>query len=164
MIFQFATAAKVVFGAGSLRQLPASTQGLGSRAWLVLGAGGRYGEQGRALLESAGSAVSVGCISGEPTTEDVVAMVEAARAARTEFVVSIGGGSVIDAGKALAALLANPGDPLEFLEVVGRGRPLHRPSLPFIAVPTTSGTGAEVTKNAVLASKRHAVKVSLRSD
>jgi alcohol dehydrogenase class IV len=67
-------------------------------------------------------------------------------------------------GKAAAALLANPEDPFEFLEVVGRGRPLKRPALPCIAVPTTAGTGAEVTKNAVLASSQHRVKASLRHD
>ena len=75
----------------------------------------------------------------------------------------MGGGSAIDAGKALAAMLANPGDPLDYLEVVGRGRPLEQPSAPFIAIPTTAGTGSEVTRNAVLASPAHRVKASLRS-
>ena len=74
-----------------------------------------------------------------------------------------GGGSALDAAKAIAALTANGGDPLDYLEVVGRGQPLARPSLPFIAVPTTAGTGSEVTKNAVLASPEHGVKASLRS-
>ena len=74
-----------------------------------------------------------------------------------------GGGSAIDAGKAIAALLGNGGDPLDYLEVVGRGQPLERPSLPFVAVPTTAGTGSEVTRNAVLASPEHRVKASLRS-
>ena len=60
-------------------------------------------------------------------------------------------------------MLANPGDPLDYLEVVGRGRPLAQPSVPFIAVPTTAGTGSEVTRNAVLASPEHRVKASLRS-
>jgi alcohol dehydrogenase class IV len=79
-------------------------------------------------------------------------------------VVAIGGGSVIDAGKAIAALLANPGDPYNYLEVVGRGCALERPSLPFIALPTTAGTGAEVTKNAVLQDHARGVKVSLRHE
>jgi alcohol dehydrogenase class IV len=78
-------------------------------------------------------------------------------------VISFGGGSAIDAGKAVAALLANPGDPLDYLEVIGRGQPLRSPSAPFIAVPTTAGTGAEVTRNAVLGSPEHGVKASLRS-
>ena len=71
---------------------------------------------------------------------------------------------MIDLGKAAAALLANPGDPYEHLEVIGRARPLRAPALPMIAVPTTAGTGAEVTKNAVLSSAQHRVKVSLRHD
>jgi alcohol dehydrogenase class IV len=78
-------------------------------------------------------------------------------------VVAIGGGSALDAGKALAALLTNTGDPLDYLEVVGRGQPLERTPAPSIAVPTTAGTGSEVTRNAVLASPEHRVKASLRS-
>jgi alcohol dehydrogenase class IV len=116
------------------------------------------------LLESAGVSAQVACVAGEPTVEDVVAIVQAARAGGAELIVAVGGGSVLDAGKAVAALLANPGEPLDYLEVVGRGQPLARAPLPFVAVPTTAGTGAEVTKNAVLASSAHGVKVSLRSD
>jgi alcohol dehydrogenase class IV len=78
-------------------------------------------------------------------------------------VVAVGGGSVLDAGKALAMLLANPGDPLDYAEVIGAGRPIAQPSVPFIAVPTTAGTGSEATRNAVLGSPAHGVKVSLRS-
>jgi alcohol dehydrogenase class IV len=75
----------------------------------------------------------------------------------------MGGGSVIDGGKAIAALMVNEGDPLDYLEVIGEGKPLVNPSIPLIAVPTTAGTGSEVTRNAVLASHEHRVKVSLRS-
>jgi alcohol dehydrogenase class IV len=78
-------------------------------------------------------------------------------------VIAFGGGSVIDTGKAVAALLANPGDPLDYLEVIGAGKAIKNPSVPFIAIPTTAGTGSEVTSNAVLASPEHKVKVSLRS-
>src|SRR5688572_8867606 len=163
-MFQFATATKIVFGAGALTELPRLVRGFGDRAWLVLGQSQRHGPAVRSLLVGAGVSVEVASVSGEPTVEDVLAIVAAARAGRAELVVGVGGGSVLDAAKAVAALLANPGDPLDFLEVVGRGRPLAHTPLPFVAVPTTAGTGAEVTKNAVLASTRHAVKVSLRSD
>jgi alcohol dehydrogenase class IV len=86
-----------------------------------------------------------------------------ARKSECQFVVAIGGGSVIDAGKAIAAMLANDGELLDYVEVIGRGQTLSTPSLPFIAIPTTAGTGAEVTRNAVLGSTDHCVKASLRS-
>jgi len=78
-------------------------------------------------------------------------------------VIAIGGGSAIDAGKAIAAMLTNPGEPMDYLEVIGKGQPLTQPSAPFFALPTTAGSGAEVTRNAVLASPAHRVKASLRS-
>jgi alcohol dehydrogenase class IV len=78
-------------------------------------------------------------------------------------VIGLGGGSALDTGKAIAALLTNPGDPLDYLEVVGRGQPLQHRAAPFIAVPTTAGTGSEVTRNAVLGSPEQRVKVSMRS-
>jgi len=86
-----------------------------------------------------------------------------ARESDCDLVIGFGGGSVLDGGKAIAALLTNGGDPLDYLEVIGRGQPLSQPSAPYIAIPTTAGTGAEVTRNAVLASPEHQVKVSLRS-
>jgi alcohol dehydrogenase class IV len=85
-----------------------------------------------------------------------------AREVGCDLIVAMGGGSAIDAGKAIAALLANPGNLLDYLEVIGEGRPLPRSPAPFVAIPTTAGTGAEVTRNAVLASPEHRVKVSLR--
>jgi alcohol dehydrogenase class IV len=101
-------------------------------------------------------------VRGEPTTDLAREGVGTLRREGCDLVVGIGGGSAIDAGKAIAALAANSGEPLDYLEVVGRGRALEHPSLPCIAVPTTAGTGAEVTRNAVLASPEHRVKASLR--
>jgi alcohol dehydrogenase class IV len=86
-----------------------------------------------------------------------------ARAEGCDGVVAVGGGSAIDCGKAIAALAANGGDVLDYLEVLGAGRPLTRAALPFVAVPTTAGTGSEVTRNAVLGSAGARVKASLRS-
>lgn len=102
-------------------------------------------------------------VPGEPTVDLVREGARRAQDAGSDVVISIGGGSVIDAGKAIAALAANGGEPLEFLEVVGKGRAITSPPLPFIAVPTTAGTGSEVTRNAVLGSPEHGVKASLRS-
>jgi alcohol dehydrogenase class IV len=95
--------------------------------------------------------------------EDIVAGVRVAREAGAELVIAIGGGSVIDGGKTIAALLTNAGDLLDYLEVIGRARPLERAAAPLIAIPTTAGTGAEVTRNAVLSSPQHRLKASLRS-
>jgi len=82
---------------------------------------------------------------------------------RCDFVIGFGGGSVIDTGKAIAALLTNGGDPLDYAEVIGKGQPFTKSSAPYMAIPTTAGTGAEVTRNAVLGSPEQRVKVSLRS-
>jgi alcohol dehydrogenase class IV len=102
-------------------------------------------------------------VSGEPTVELVREGVHFARRERCEAVVAMGGGSALDAGKAVAALVTNAGDALDYLEVIGRGQSLLRPALPFIAIPTTAGTGSEVTRNAVLLARQAQVKVSLRS-
>lgn len=114
-------------------------------------------------LEAAGVTTAPFRVSGEPSINTIAAGTLYARAEGCDLVVALGGGSAIDAGKALAAMLANPGEPLDYLEVVGRGQPLRQPSAPFIAIPTTAGTGSEVTRNAVLAAPERGVKASLRS-
>jgi len=120
----------------------------------------------RAGLGEAGVTSAAFHVAGEPSVETARAATEAAREVGAAGIVAVGGGSALDTGKAAAALLSNcppgaPVDPAEFLEVVGRGQPLTRPSAPFIAVPTTAGVGAEVTRNAVL--KCGPQKVSMRS-
>jgi alcohol dehydrogenase class IV len=102
-------------------------------------------------------------ITGEPTIEMILEGVRLARKNACDVVISIGGGSVIDGAKAISALLTNSGDIMEYLEVIGQGKPLTQASAPCIAIPTTAGTGAEVTRNSVLTSTEHRVKVSLRS-
>jgi alcohol dehydrogenase class IV len=100
-------------------------------------------------------------VFSEPTV-DVVR--EGAQAAlKCDFVIGFGGGSAIDAAKAIAAVTTNSGEPLDYMEVVGKGQVLERTPLPFIAIPTTAGTGAEVTRNAVLDSPEHGIKASLRN-
>ncbi len=102
-------------------------------------------------------------VCGEPTVGLVVEAVKLAKQAQCDLVMAFGGGSVIDTGKAVAAMLTNPGELMDYLEVVGRGQPLLQPSMPMIAIPTTAGTGSEVTRNAVLGVPEQKVKVSLRS-
>lgn len=163
MAFEFATANRILFGAGMAQQLPALAAGLGRRALVVVG---RRAEAGLSLvtaLNQHGLEAELFHVAGEPTTADARAGVQAARALDCDVVIGLGGGSALDLGKAVAALAANPGEVLDYLEVVGRGRPLERAPFPYIAAPTTAGTGSEVTRNAVLASPEHRLKVSLRS-
>jgi alcohol dehydrogenase class IV len=163
MRFEFATAARIVFGPGSLGQAGDLAAELGQRAFLVTGSHPERAAPLVHLLSARGLTAPIFPVSGEPTTDTVRRGLREARAYRCDLVIGMGGGSVLDTGKAVAALLTNGGDPLDYLEVIGTGRALERPSAPFLAIPTTSGTGAEVTRNAVLASPAHGVKVSLRS-
>jgi len=163
MGFEFATAARILFGEGVLGQVAAAAAGMGQRALVVTGASPERAAPLVRQLESAAIHCSPFPVAGEPTVDLVRGGAEYARRERCDLVVAMGGGSALDAGKALAAMLANAGDPLDYLEVIGRGQPLAHASVPFIAIPTTAGTGTEVTRNAVLASPEHRVKASLRS-
>jgi alcohol dehydrogenase class IV len=158
--FEFATAGRIVAGAGRSAELPGLLAGLGSRALVCTGANpGRHA----ALLARLGLPVAIVQVAGEPTIETAQAASAAAREHGADVVAAIGGGSVIDLGKAVAMLLGNGGGPLDYLEVIGAGRPITEPAVPCVAVPTTAGTGAEVTANAVLAAPAHGLKASLRS-
>lgn len=162
--FEFATASRIVFGRGRVAELGALTEGLGRRALLVTGGDDERARVVKSALSSAGVEYDRVRVRGEPTTGDASEGVLRGRAFRAEFVVAFGGGSALDLGKAIAALLPNAGAPLDYLEVVGKNQPLEHAAVPCIAIPTTAGTGSEVTRNAVLASKEHGVKVSLRHE
>jgi len=158
--FEFATAGRIVAGAGRAAELPDVLAGLGSRVLVCTGANpARHA----GLLAGLGRPAAAFPVAGEPTVELARAAVAVAREHGADVVAAIGGGSVIDLGKAVAALLANGGDPLDYLEVVGSGQKITQPAVPCVAVPTTAGTGAEVTANAVLAVPEHRLKASLRS-
>ncbi len=162
--FEFATAGRILFGAGRIAAAPAEIAALGvGRVLLVTGRSGERSAVLRQALEAKGIATVPFGVAGEPTVDLAREGVGRALAERCHGVVAMGGGSALDCGKAIAALAANGGDPLDYLEVLGRGRPLTRPSIPFVAVPTTAGTGSEVTRNAVLGSPEAKVKASLRS-
>lgn len=160
--FEFATATRLVFGRHASAQLPALCRPFGTRALIVTGA--NLGRAGFAveLLRAAGISCETWSIQGEPTIDAARQGAECARQMQAQVVIGLGGGSAVDAGKAIAALATQPEDVLHYLEVVGRGYPLDKTPLPYIAMPTTAGTGAEVTRNAVLASPEHGVKASLR--
>ncbi|AKF81109.1 alcohol dehydrogenase [Myxococcus fulvus 124B02] len=162
-VFEFATATRIVFGPGRLSEAPALVRGLGAERVLLVT--GKNPERARGLqkaLEAQGLVVSTYSVEGEPTVDVVRRGLSVLAEARCDAVVALGGGSALDAGKALAALATQGGDPLDYLEVIGRGQPLTGVALPFVAIPTTAGTGSEVTRNAVLGSKEAQVKASLR--
>ncbi len=157
--FEFATAGRVLFGAGRSAELPALLASCGSRVLVCTGASPyRHAD----LLAGLDLPAVMFPVAGEPTVDLARAAAAAGREHGADVVAAIGGGSVIDTGKAAAMLLGNGGDPLDYLEVIGGGQAITRPSVPCVAVPTTAGTGAEVTANAVLASPAHQVKASLR--
>jgi len=159
--FEFATSNRIVFGAGKLSGLGDSLQGRAKRLLLVRGRSSDAIPRVREILFEQEISFDEFEVHGEPTVD--VAR-EGARAAEgCDLVIGLGGGSVLDAGKAIAALATNRNDVLDYLEVVGKGQPLTEKPLTFIAIPTTAGTGTEVTRNAVLDVPEHGVKVSLRS-
>ncbi len=163
MRFEFATATRILFGAGTINEIGALVDRLGGRALVVTGRNPKRVERLLALLDAAHIGAYVYPIDGEPTVGMALEGVKHVREEECDFVVGFGGGSALDGAKAIAALATNPGDPMDYLEVIGKGKPLQRPPLPLILIPTTAGTGSEVTRNAVLAAPEQRVKVSLRS-
>ena len=160
--FGFATAGRIAFGSGVARQVLEIAPTLGRRAFVVTGANPDRAHWLTAGLGQAGLAVVVHPCPREPTVDDATDAVAAARGFGADLVVAIGGGAALDLGKAVAGLLREPGPVLDHLEVVGRGLPLTAAPPPLVAIPTTAGTGAEVTRNAVLGAPAHRRKVSLR--
>jgi alcohol dehydrogenase class IV len=163
MRFEFAAASRILFGEGVLSELGGIARSLGAPALLVTGATPVRTAPVRELLVQAGVPMTTCAVAREPDAATVLACVDQARATGAALVIGCGGGSVLDAAKAIAALATNPGDIYDYLEVIGRGRPLANPALPIIALPTTAGTGSEVTRNAVIFAPEQQVKVSLRS-
>jgi len=163
MRFEFGTATRILFGPGVAAEVAGAAAALGRRALVVTGRGVERSGSLVERLNTRNVGVEILSVAGEPTIQIVRAGVQRAGETQCDLVVGIGGGSVVDAGKAIAALLANGGDPLDYLEVIGRGQALTKPSAPYVAIPTTAGTGAEVTRNAVLAVPEQRLKASLRS-
>jgi alcohol dehydrogenase class IV len=163
MRFEFATATRIVFGDGTLKEIGNIAREFGTRALVVTGKDASRAAHLITFLKEANVDAVSFAIVGEPKTTDVQAGVKRAKEQQCQMVISLGGGSAIDGGKAIAAIMTNTGDLLDYLEVIGKAQPLANAPAPFIAIPTTAGTGAEVTRNAVLSSPEHQVKVSLRS-
>jgi len=164
MSFEFATARRIIFGPETSKQIASLAKQFGGRVLLVCGRSAERTAAVKKQLKDQNIAVVQFQVKHEPTVEIITQAAELARGQDCDAVIAAGGGSVIDTGKAAAVLATNPGNLFDYLEVIGQGNPLKIPALPCIAVPTTAGTGSEVTKNAVISSPEHGVKVSLRSD
>jgi alcohol dehydrogenase class IV len=160
--FELSLPSKVVFRAGCVETLGAETAPFSRHVLLVSDGAPERIEKALASLKASGVAVAFYVVKGEPTLDAVRGGVRTAQKAGCTGVVAVGGGSVMDASKAVAAMSANSGDLMDYLEVIGAGKALVKPPLFLAAVPTTAGTGAEATRNAVLTSPEHRVKVSLR--
>ena len=163
MQFEFSTASRIIFGSGRINLLAELAIQYGQKALIISGVPSKIHDKLVGILESK----QIRCISievhQEPSTDDIAQALQFAREVDPSLVVGLGGGSALDSAKSIAALLSNPGEVMDYLEVIGAGKPLINPPLPLIAIPTTAGTGSEVTKNAVIYSPSHNVKVSLRS-
>lgn len=163
MRFEFTTTTRIIFGPGTTGEVAPIVSEMGRRAFVVVG---RTNERAKPLLEQLTKQeieFDIFNVPGEPTTELVIEALQHCRRIKFEVVIGIGGGSVLDTGKVIAALITNPGTLSDYLEIIGKGRQISQAPVPYIAIPTTSGTGAEVTRNAVLADVEQQVKVSMRS-
>ena len=163
MKIDFGTSKRIIFGKGELINFPKYSEGFGKRCFTIHGKNPFYCKPFFDILENLHLEITFFTVNKEPDIELINAAVSLARKNKCDFVVGIGGGAVLDTGKAVAAMLTNKGDLLDYLEVVGKGLPLQSPSKLYIAIPTTAGTGSEATRNAVIDVPDKNVKVSMRS-
>ncbi len=160
--FEFASANRIVFGKGAVQELEQVLKA-GIRVYLVHGSDAANWGRVKDILQVRQCEVEDFEVSKEPTLGLIQASVDLAKEFEPDWVISVGGGSAIDAGKATAGLSTNSGSILDYLEVGGKGQALQTPGVPMIAIPTTAGTGSEVTRNAVISLPENQIKVSLRS-
>lgn len=163
MQFEFSTPTRIIFGSGKLDSIGSLVTNFGERVLVISGAPAAISSRLIGLLEQVEITYSSVQVGNEPTVDDIRSILDIARQTPIDVIIGIGGGSALDVSKAISALLTNPGDISDYLEVIGTNKPLINPSVPLITIPTTAGTGAEVTRNAVIGSPAHHVKVSLRS-
>lgn len=168
MTFSFYTASKILFEQGALQKLGSEVARYGDNFLLVIDPSFKDSKEQDTLVEQIKS-IGARCtvfsgLYGEPTVELVDEVTELALLNFCNAVISLGGGSTIDVGKAVAAVITNGMPTIDYLEYVGKGKKITKEPVPFIAIPTTSGTGSEVTKNSVLSDKAGSFKRSMRSD
>ena len=164
LTFSFGTAGRIIFGKGAFAQADELAAGFGRRTLIVVSpSSGERAQRLAERIQARRDEVALFTVNGEPDLRSVEQGYKVAQSGRYECVIALGGGSVIDTGKAIAGLLTNGGKVLDYAEVVGEGKPLTKPSAPLIAIPTTAGTGAEATRNSVITIPDRQLKVSIRS-
>ena len=161
-MFSFLSPQSIFFGRGQSAQTAALAKAYGPAVLVVHGSNASRAQWLVTSCEKAGLATTIITCEHEPSLPDIERALDHLSGFRPDVVIALGGGSAIDFAKALAALIPCEGDVGEYLEVVGNGRPLEQSPIPMIALPTTAGTGAEVTKNAVISVPERGIKVSLR--
>ncbi len=161
--FEFVTSKRIIFGKGAISKVREISPELGRKALIVCGSGSVSLETLTELLKAGGVPSDVFRVTHEPDIPTIEAGLAQAKSTECDFVIGFGGGSILDSAKAISALMTNSGSLMDYLEVIGKGQKISRQAAPMIALPTTAGTGSEVTRNAVIASPEHHVKVSMRS-
>jgi alcohol dehydrogenase class IV len=160
--FEFNSVGRIAFGCGTVARMGELTASFGRTALCIHN--GEISERVIASLGKAGVAVTFHRQRGEPVVADVDRATEEARRLNCDVILGVGGGSAIDTAKAVAGLLGNGGSALDYMEVIGKGQKIIKPAMPWIAVPTTAGTGAEATRNAVVGFPEKKFKASIRSE
>ncbi|MFX1512823.1 MAG: iron-containing alcohol dehydrogenase [Promethearchaeota archaeon] len=167
MEFELLHTPRILFGAQQFQKIGTLIQEYGKKALIVANKGALEEGRARQILEQSIPAKNIDfsffIVKGEPEIEVIDQGVAQGYNLGAEVVVGVGGGSAVDGAKAIAALITNGGSARDYMEVIGKGFKVTKPTLPFIAVPTTAGTGSEITKNAVISAKKEGFKASIRS-
>lgn len=167
LTFDFLNTPQIIFGCGRFDELGKIIESFGKRILLVASNSALkhkiVDKEIMIINDQYDYSIEISILKGEPDTEQIDKCVEIGLKNKSELIIGLGGGSVIDAGKAVAGLISNGGNSKDYMEVIGKGRKITKEALPYIAIPTTAGTGSEVTKNAVILSKEDKLKSSIRS-
>ncbi len=163
-MWEYQQPVRILFGPGTLSQLGDEIKSMGGRRGLLVTSPGfvRRGLAKQIVNQSSGLLIDIfSHVSPNPTVDDCDACCQVLRRQKCDFVVAVGGGSVMDCAKAAATLSLQSESSTAY---VGTGKALPQGHLPLIAVPTTAGTGSEITCVAVLSDHRRGVKVSFSGD
>jgi len=163
--FDFLNTPQIIFGKGRFQEIGDLLANYGKKI-LVVGSESAFSEikvQFESIVSKMKMSYELSIIKGEPDIQQIDSGVELGIKQKADVVMGIGGGSAVDAGKAIAGLITNGGSAKDYMEVIGKGSVIKKQPKPYVAIPTTAGTGSEVTKNAVVLSKEDGLKASIRS-